>query len=60
MSDDLVVRLRSGAICYDIMSTCCRVRDVKSGCVCAEIADEIERLRDKVQALENELQEMGT
>ena len=37
---DLVDRLRAG-ICGDL----CRVRDARSGCECAEAADEIERLR---------------
>lgn len=44
---DIVERLRSGSICSDIHDTgsCCRVMEARSGCECAEAADEIERLR---------------
>ena len=44
---DIVERLRIGR------ETCgvdmCRIREAKSGCTCAEAADEIERLREALQ-----------
>lgn len=43
---DIRFRLRMG-ICNDK----CRVRDAKSGCACAEAADEIEWLRAEVQRI---------
>lgn len=46
---DIVERLRIGR------ETCgvdmCRIREAKSGCTCAEAADEIERLRTENQEL---------
>ena len=45
--DDIVERLRLGR------ETCgfdmCRTREARSGCTCAEAADEIERLREALQ-----------
>ena len=38
---DIVERLRAGGPCPDP----CRVQEAKSGCTCAEAADEITRLR---------------
>ena len=40
---DIVERLRNGHDTCDFNN--CRVREAKSGCTCAEAADEIERLR---------------
>jgi hypothetical protein len=39
---DIVQRLRSGEVC---INNPCRMMDARSGCACAEAADEIERLR---------------
>ena len=39
---DIVERLRTGRMCDDK----CRVMEAKSGCLCAEAADEIEKLRE--------------
>jgi hypothetical protein len=47
---DIVERLRRGAPCND-NGIRCRVLDAKSGCECAEAADEIERLQRAVQEL---------
>lgn len=41
---DIVERLRAGFQCAEIGNRC-RTMDTQSGCVCAEAADEIERLR---------------
>ena len=41
---DIVERLRNGHDTCDFNK--CRVREAKSGCTCAEAADEIERLRE--------------
>jgi hypothetical protein len=44
---DLVERLRTGTDCADP----CRVKDARSGCLCAEAADEIAFLRREVERL---------
>jgi hypothetical protein len=43
MTDDLVKRLRDGGPCWD-MGHKCRAMEAKSGCICAESADALERL----------------
>lgn len=45
---DVVERLRSGNECHDP----CKVREARSGCLCAEAADEIERLRAQPRGLD--------
>lgn len=44
MNKDIVERLRAGFQCAENGDRC-RTMDAQSGCVCAEAADEIERLR---------------
>lgn len=51
MSDTLVRHLRIG-ICDDK----CRTMEARSGCMCAEAADEIERLRELLRAARGLLQ----
>lgn len=46
----LVERLREGLPCEEGMV--CRVKEARSGCRCAEAADEIERLRAALQDIE--------
>lgn len=49
-SNDLLQRLRTGALCEQ--EGCrCHVINARSGCQCAEAADEIERLQRQVDAL---------
>lgn len=49
---DLVERLRAG---IENCGDRCKVREAKSGCECAEAADEIERLRAEVISLRTQL-----
>lgn len=45
---DIVESLREGMIC-EVEGAKCAVMDARSGCICAEAADEIEELRAKDQ-----------
>jgi hypothetical protein len=45
---DIVERLRRGEAC---INDPCRMMDARSGCCCAEAADEIERLREALSDL---------
>lgn len=56
MADDLVARLRAGEPCLEANGRPCRVMDAKSGCLCAETAAEIERLRDEINILKSQLE----
>lgn len=47
---DIVETLRGGTIC-EVEGMKCAVMDARSGCLCAESADEIERLRVTVMNL---------
>jgi hypothetical protein len=42
---DIVERLRQGDMCQ---GSSCRIKEAASGCVCAEAANEIERLRKEL------------
>lgn len=43
---DIVKRMRAGEPCADFgADKTCRAKEARSGCTCAEVADEIERLR---------------
>jgi hypothetical protein len=43
---DIVERMRRGEPCADFgVDKTCRAKEARSGCTCAEVADEIERLR---------------
>ena len=44
---DLVERLRRGEPCQP-HDDVCRIIEARSGCICAEAADEIERLRSQL------------
>jgi len=49
---DLVTRLRAGYPCKEAAADgCCKVMDARSGCLCAEAAAEITRLRAEVERL---------
>jgi hypothetical protein len=48
---DIVERLRRGTPCIGSEGPC-EVRDTRSGCECAEAADEIERLRAFIESLD--------
>jgi len=42
---DIVKRLRNGEPCKEASADgCCKVMDARSGCICAEAADELSRL----------------
>lgn len=42
-ASDLIARLRNGEPCIEF-NDCCEVMDARSGCTCAEAADELARL----------------
>jgi len=52
---DLITRMRNGEPCMDPSDVRCRVRDARSGCLCAEAAAEIARLTAEVERLRAEL-----
>ena len=49
---DIVARLRQG--CF---SDPCRMMEARSGCTCAEAADEIERLRATLREIRRDIEE---
>ena len=50
---DIVERLRAGFQCAESGNRC-RTMDAQSGCVCAEAADEIQRLRAALRTVDDE------
>jgi len=49
---DIVTRLRAGYPCKEAAADgCCKVMDARSGCICAEAADELARLTAEVERL---------
>jgi hypothetical protein len=49
---EIVERLRYGEPCIESCGDRCKVRDTRSGCTCAEAADEITRLEARVKEME--------
>jgi len=57
---DLVERLRAGYPCKEAAADgCCKVMDARSGCICAEAADELSRLTAEVARLSAENTRLG-
>ncbi len=50
---DIVERLRSGEPCCEASgNNCCKIKEARSGCLCAEAADTITALMEEVERLQ--------